>query len=1026
MKLSLTQAVVTAAMLCSAVFSLALPTARAAEPATDFLNELRAHRYYDMAMLYLAEARTNPRIDDAWKETITYEEGVTLLESAMAIGNRDLRVQQLNEGQDKIKKFVAEHPNHPKAIGANGKLADALARRGMGLVFDAKQSSAAGRKAAMLKEARGFYDEAQEKLAETLKALFAILNDKKEFPPGLLPGAKFDRRKALRSQVVEAKFNSAKVAYLMAATAEEPGGEEHKQLLIAAAVKYQKLGEVFRVRGLWGLYARQREGVCYLEAEKHKEALTAFNHVMLQGDEPPPLFTMKIQTMPHVLKSFIALKEFDSDRVKETLVNAAKYLKSFRGRAAGDKDALELRYHLALLHQAMANEAKENKDGRNNKEVVKLAREGLKFPSARRKDFKKLLENLGRVVKVDLIDEGPPTFASLLEQAGQARHKWQAAVQTAAAAKENKPNLLQKADDAKTKTLGLYQLALRAIEPGTDTIPPTTISQITYAQTAMAYVHLVSGEYYETAVLGEFVARNFPGSHSAARAAGYALLAYKQLYREAVVAEAAELAKAGTPKTFEAGHVVDLALFIVEEFPKSSEFSKAFEALILYSIRLEELDKAAGFLEKVETNNPARAAGEMRVGQAYWYKYRRLNAQVEEDRPSPAVLGPLLAKAKKLLLDGIKHVDKVGSVDRNTASAALSLARIYLDTTDSDESIKWLEDKRFGALTLIAAKHEVSKDLSFVRRAYGLALRAYVTATTPQLDKANEILDRLEKLTEGDADGAKKLTASLISIASDLEKMIYDLPADKQEKKAQIIKGFEVFLQRIEARGGGNLSLSVSRWMAGTWFKLAEGGQGKRKEPDADDRRRYDKSIELYKNILSKSKEFKLAEAIALSINIRLAICYKKIGEFEDATDLLTKLLRKKLYLRLQIEAARVYQEQAERRGDADFFKRAIGGGEKDPQTGKKTIWGWQTLSKKMAPLREKKASYHKAFHTAQYNAATCWFQYGLQAENDVKDKSLGYAILVLDNTRIHDPEMGGKQWKAKYDRLRKEIEAER
>ena len=165
MKLSLTHKALTAALLCGAVFSLAVPSARAAEPAEDFLKELRANGYYDMALLYLEQARANPRVDDAFKATIVYEQGVTLLESAMTIGNRDLRFQRLDDAQKKIKQFVTENPKHPKALGANGKLADALARRGAGLVHEALQPSAAGKKAALLKEARGFYEQAMQMLA---------------------------------------------------------------------------------------------------------------------------------------------------------------------------------------------------------------------------------------------------------------------------------------------------------------------------------------------------------------------------------------------------------------------------------------------------------------------------------------------------------------------------------------------------------------------------------------------------------------------------------------------------------------------------------------------------------------------------------------------------------------------------------------------------------------------------------------------------------------------------------------------
>ena len=69
------------------------------EPSQAFLKALRSHEYYDVALDYLNAMRTSPLADKAFQETIDFEIGATLEESA-----RKLPLKEREEQLDKAAK----------------------------------------------------------------------------------------------------------------------------------------------------------------------------------------------------------------------------------------------------------------------------------------------------------------------------------------------------------------------------------------------------------------------------------------------------------------------------------------------------------------------------------------------------------------------------------------------------------------------------------------------------------------------------------------------------------------------------------------------------------------------------------------------------------------------------------------------------------------------------------------------------------------------------------------------------------
>src|SRR5262245_46186982 len=100
-----------------------------AEPAREFLNELRNNNLYDIAVEYIDRMKDSPLVPAEFKETLTYERGVTLVKGAHFVKDANLREKQLDEAQVVLKDFIANQPRHVLASSANNELGNLLAQR---------------------------------------------------------------------------------------------------------------------------------------------------------------------------------------------------------------------------------------------------------------------------------------------------------------------------------------------------------------------------------------------------------------------------------------------------------------------------------------------------------------------------------------------------------------------------------------------------------------------------------------------------------------------------------------------------------------------------------------------------------------------------------------------------------------------------------------------------------------------------------------------------------------------------------
>ncbi len=134
----------------------------------------------------------------------------------------------------------------------------------------------------------------------------------------------------------------------------------------------------------------------------------------------------------------------------------------------------------------------------------------------------------------------------------------------------------------------------------------TPLDDLNLVRRLLAYLDYMQEDYYDAAVLGEFVGRKFPGSAGAQTSAQIALAAYLKLYE----------ANESEDKEFETQHIVSLANYIVDTWAGSPEAAEAINTLIPFLISRGEMAKAREYVQSIPENSPQRASAELRIGES--------------------------------------------------------------------------------------------------------------------------------------------------------------------------------------------------------------------------------------------------------------------------------------------------------------------------------------------------------------------------------------------------------------------------
>ncbi|MFO0869792.1 MAG: EF-hand domain-containing protein [Pirellulales bacterium] len=1075
--------------------------ATAAEPAAEFLRALRDADLYDLAIDYLDQMANSPLVAAQFKEAIPYERGVTLMEGARHQKDFSLREKQLDAAQVALDQFVKQFPNHAMAFSAKSELGNLLVERA-NLKMDRTKRPVEPQKDKLKTEARALYQQAYA----TFQALTADLKAKLAQLPKNIDAKKdpkrYEMREQMRADFLQAELLSAAVLEKSADTMDK-ASKEYKDTLTKAAGEYGEIYKNYRQR-VAGLYARMYQGRCYQGLGNHKEALSYFDELLQNNEEPQDFHELRTKVLLMAVDSWM----HDSQKkYGEVIAKAGQWVEKAYPNEMRSTEMHGLRLATAracklLADQVKATKPKDPQVAQLLGDARKLAQFVARSPGDLQKDAQRLLAELG--VQSATANDGktdPKTFT-------EARQAGKDALDSVSVAKVNLESLparirdekdanvkkeleeqLKQAQEALRTGNGeahrMFQLALRLATS------ETSDDEVNSVRYYLCFIDYSLEEYFDAAVLGDFVAQRYPDSAGARQCAKIAMASYLKLYGTAKTdskpqidkllgdfdkdkdgklaqdevkampeEEQARLAEADVDRNgkieqgelvrlvtrFESEQIIGVCNYITSKWPDQPEAQEALGTLIAFMISENQLDKAQEMLSKIPEDAPQRGTAELKLGQAFWGAYLRGMHVTHEQEQAAAAAGAvdpatkqqiearrselkgLRDRAEKTLVDGVARMEKAGKVDATMASAVLSLAQVYVDTEQAQKAVELLEKANIGALKLVEQKHEAAARPGFAEDTYKAALRAYISslaaakgeAAGELIKKADAVMNQLNEVVAGAPDGSKRLFTIYYSLARDLEQQM-ELAAPDTKKNLAL--GFETFLNQVRKTAS---DLNVLYWVATTFYSMGESyAAGPNNQISADAKRYFGEAAKTYQDILARGKsgQLQLEGQLASQINLQLAKTHRAMGEYEVAIKLFMEILTKSpTLISIQTEAAKTYEEWAERAGDPKYYLHAIQGSMEN-RAKKSLIWGWAEIAK----IVSGKPQFREIFYEARYHVALARYKYGMHPKNAAdKKKHLDAAELALSKTVQLYPNLDGdaaanqKSFRTQYDTLAK------
>ncbi len=974
-------------LVCASLFG--------AEKTREFLDGLRERKLYDVALDYLETLREDPNLDPAFRETLDYQFGVTMIGHARSLPLEE-RERRLDEARLKLEKFLADHPRHELADSASRNLADLKIERGEALLNESRRP---GKTQA---EKRWLTDRARKTFLEARKSLERIddrLVKKKQQYNNIDTD---DRRLVaqlhrLVSEMMRTRFSLAKTYYDLAQTYPR-GGKENTTYLREARAKFARYYWKYN-RWLGGFSFRLEQARCYKELGEYDRAREILRDLALPAPDEDEGFRRLRSTATKLALEIDLLPEIK--RYEEAWELFQDWEKGVHRPGRIDETDAAIHYLGGEAALELARRFGENdpQQARLRATYRKRAEELLSLAARYPGEYKlkarlKLTDPLLAAAGVEV--ETPKSYEEARDRAGVA---WDQCWQPELEAKQ--------VERMRAEALECLRYALAH--------PPrqAELDELNTMRYRLAYLSWVLGEYYDAAALGEFLARAYLDRPEGPRGAKLALAAYTGMMQET---------SAGAEREFETRRIAELARFAAEHWPKEPLADDARCALIQLAVADGDPQEALRLLGLISADSPRRGQAELLAGQALWRACLEAARLPKHQQPTSAKMAEMLSQARRMLTDGVRRLRNQVDLGREPSyyllAGTLSLAQICLREDKGEEAVRWLDDPKIGAHALVKAGNKAADRGNFRVETFKAALRAYVA--TERLTLAEQAMDALER-----AAPAENLTQTYISLGRELEKTLHRLQAEGNREEAdRAARGFELFLTRIANRPAEQITFGALYWVAETFVELA-GAVAPGDGPLPPEAERYHRKAGLaygrIVDICRKDKEFAPRKGTVSAIQIRLARCLRRLGMYGEAMNMLVEVLAESNNLiDAQLEAAYTYQDWG--REKPGYYLLAIRGGR---QAKKKSgeivylVWGWSGIARKV----QFSQSHQDIFYEARFNQAKCRLEYGLHLAGDKKTEQLHRAeqdVLMVQRLR---PDLGGKKWYNKFDALLRDIQ---
>lgn len=975
------------ARICAALvgaLALCAPLS-AAEQSDDFLAGLRERGLYELALDYLAQMETSPLATADFRERIPYHRGVTLIAQARQIADVDQRTELFEQAAKELEQFVAAHPDSPSSADALLELANVLVDQAKQLLGQASQipdePSFAEQRSKLREQARKLIDEALPNFRQAEQFYTAALDG---MPKTLDPKSQGDlikHRQEFRGRLAQVSVLAAQAKFEQASTYPVDSEEFVKQNA-AAAKKLAELHDKYPNRVV-GIYARLFEGRCYQAVGDYQRALGSYESIISLSNVHPAIRKLIASAYAYQGQCLVAQGKADA-----AIANLSSWLGSADGDEAESAEWLFARFQLAESLQAKAELPDTKQSERRG--LVAAARDAYRKVAVVPNEYQgaalAAATKLGPEQRADR--SAIKDFAAAYQAGKDAMTSVSAAKQALPSAAKNNPaaipELRMQADQGKQEARELFRLALSLVDDDTN------VEQLNEVRYFLCWLDWEAGDYYQAAVLGEFLARRYPDHPAAAAAAKLALASYEQLLQSAAQSQGAT-----ADTEFEARKMADVAEFMTRRWPKTPTAETANRVLISYAIRSGRIDEAKQLLNKVSAES--RPALEAQLGNALWGQYLQLAQEKGADQSADAKLQTIRGDAIRFMQNGFDAAKKSGQVSEVTATSGLYLAQVLLGEQKFAEAIDLLQTPQIGPLTLVRESNPVTARPEFVVETYKAALRAFVAVSPPRIDEAIAAMKGLESaVAAGGTVQGDQLMRIYVLLAKGLNEQLTKLrAAGKTEDVAQLSGTFGKFLDHI-SDGQENSSWATRYWIAQTYFSMGESLRAAGTSP-GEATQYFTKARDAFAKLAAEAAKdpASLPSPVArLAVEKQLGESYRELGEFQKALDAFSKVLAdQESQLTVQQAAARTYQRWGQSGGGVKKLERAIYGGYQIRSTGKNRIWGWLKLALVAERAARSDPKYEDVFFEARLEAARCRYLIGTKSQGVERDKNFSSTL---------------------------------
>lgn len=995
---------------------VAAGTALATEQADEFLTGLRERGYHEITLDYLTQMETSRLAPADFRERLPYHRGVTLIALARQTPDVDQRTALFDQASQELERFVAANPDSAASADAVLELANVLVDQAKQLLAQVRQIPA-GRtydeqREKLRQQARGLIDDAQPSYRKAEQFYTAALAG---MPKTLDPKTQADlieKRQEYRGRLAQVSVLAAQSQFETASTYPERSDEfiEHNA---AAAGRLAALHDKYASR-LVGIYAQLFEGRCYQAVGDYQRALGTYEAIISLSNVHPAIRQLIASAYAYQAQCLVAQGKEDA-----AIANLSTWLGAAQDGEAESPEWLFARFELAQALQAKA--AARDTKASEKRGLLAAARDAYRMVAAVPNEYQgaavDAATQLGAEDRPDRL--ALKDFASAYQAGKQAIASVNAAKRALPAAAKNNPaavpELRIQADQNKREARELFQLALSLVDDDSN------VDQLNEVRYFLCWLDWESGDYYRSAVLGDFLARRYPDHPAASASAKLALASYEQLMQAA-----AQAGGTSTDVEFEARKMAEIAEFMTRRWPNTPAAETAQRVLISYAIRSGRIDEAKKRFDEVPAT--ARPALEAQLGNALWGQYLQLSQQPKADQPTEAKLARLRGDAIESMQRGFDAAKESGQASEVTATSGLYLAQALLSDEKYTAAVQLLESPKVGPLTLVREGSPAAARPEFVVETYKAALRAYVSVMPPQIDQAIAAMQGLEAIvsTSG-SDQGEQLTRIYISLAKGLSEQLDKLrEAGRTQDVAQLSSAFAKFLDHI-SQGQENSSWATRYWIAQSYFSMGESLRASGASP-VEATQYFTKARDAFAKLAADSKEdpSSLPSPLAgLAVEKQLGECYRELGEYSKALNAFSAVLAdQEAQLSVQEAAAKTYQLWGTTGGGVTKLERAIFGGYKLRSTGKNRIWGWLKLALVAERAARSNSKYEDTFYEARLEAARCRYLVGTKTSGAEREKNYSTAKQSIRSMLQLYPDLGGDKWRSAYEKLLKQIQS--